>query len=141
MLAEVVDAVIGGDTHRDTHALEMTAPTGVSIATLSVSNDERGFADALAWIAEHAPGPRVVVALEGTAATGSGCPEPYKQPDSAWWRSNVRAAPSVGAASPTRSTPTWPHCTRCAWTPTGCPRPEPTATGRRCAFCSALAGN
>ena len=28
MLAEVVDAVVGGDTHRDTHALEMVAPNG-----------------------------------------------------------------------------------------------------------------
>jgi transposase len=72
MLAEGVDAVIGGDTHRDTHALEMTAPTGVTIATLSVGNDERGFADALAWIAEHAPGPRVVAALEGTRSYGIG---------------------------------------------------------------------
>jgi hypothetical protein len=28
MLAEVVDAVIGGDTHRDTHTLEMTTRSG-----------------------------------------------------------------------------------------------------------------
>jgi hypothetical protein len=35
MLAEVVDAVVGGDTHRDTHALELTAPSGATIATLS----------------------------------------------------------------------------------------------------------
>lgn len=72
MLAEVVDAVIGGDTHRDTHALEMTAPSGVTIATLSIRNDDAGYADALAWIAEHAPGPRVVVALEGTRSYGIG---------------------------------------------------------------------
>ena len=72
MLAEVVDAVVGGDTHRDTHALEMTAPTGVTIATLNISNDERGFADALAWVVEHAPGPRVIAALEGTRSYGIG---------------------------------------------------------------------
>jgi transposase len=72
MLADVVDAVVGGDTHRDTHALDLTAPSGVTIATLSISNDERGFADALAWIVEHAPGPRVVVALEGTRSYGIG---------------------------------------------------------------------
>jgi hypothetical protein len=34
MLAEVVDAVVGGDTHRDTHALELTAPSGATIATV-----------------------------------------------------------------------------------------------------------
>ncbi len=47
MLAEVVDAVIGADTHRDTHALEICTPTGVTIATLSITNTDSGFADAL----------------------------------------------------------------------------------------------
>jgi hypothetical protein len=32
MLAEIVDAVVGGATHRDTHALELTAPSGATIA-------------------------------------------------------------------------------------------------------------
>ena len=43
MLAEVVDAVIGGDTHRDTHALEMVAPNGTTIATQIIDNDDDGF--------------------------------------------------------------------------------------------------
>ena len=72
MLAEVVDAVIGGDTHQDTHALEMLAPNGTTIAVLAVSNDEDGFAEAIAWIAEHAPGARIVVGLEGTRSYGIG---------------------------------------------------------------------
>jgi transposase len=72
MLADVVDAVIGGDTHRDTHSLEMTTPSGAALATLTISNDDSGFADALAWIARHAPGPRVVLALEGTRSYGIG---------------------------------------------------------------------
>ena len=72
MLADVVDAVVGGDTHRDTHTLELTAPTGVAIAGLSIGNDAEGFAEALAWIGQHAPGPRVVVALEGTRSYGIG---------------------------------------------------------------------
>jgi hypothetical protein len=50
VLAEVVDAVVGGDAHRDTHALEMLAPSGTTIATLEVSNDHDGFAEAIAWI-------------------------------------------------------------------------------------------
>ncbi|MDQ2850587.1 MAG: hypothetical protein M3Y49_07605 [Actinomycetota bacterium] len=53
LVAEVVDAVTGGDTHKDTHALEMTAPTGATIATLVIDNYEAGFATALAWIVEH----------------------------------------------------------------------------------------
>jgi hypothetical protein len=74
MLAEVVDGVVGGDTHRDTHALELTAPSGVTIATLMIGNDERGYAEAIAWVAEHAPGPRLVIALEGTRSYGIGRP-------------------------------------------------------------------
>jgi Transposase len=72
MLADVVDAVVGGDTHRDTHTLELTAPTGTPIATLRIRNDAAGFARAVTWIAEHAPGPRVVAALEGTRSYGVG---------------------------------------------------------------------
>jgi transposase len=72
MLAEVVDAVIGADTHRDTHTLEMTSPAGVPIAALTIGNDAAGFAAALAFIAERAPGPRVVAGLEGTRGYGIG---------------------------------------------------------------------
>lgn len=72
LVAEVVDAVVGGDTHRDIHALEMTAPTGATIATLVVDNDDSGYAQVLAWIAEHAPGPRVILGLEGTRSYGIG---------------------------------------------------------------------
>ena len=72
MLADEVDAVIGGDTHRDSHALEMAAPNGATISTLAVSNDEIGFADAVVWIAENAPGPRIIVGLEGTRSYGVG---------------------------------------------------------------------
>ena len=38
MLADEVDAVIGGDTHRDSHALEMAAPNGGTIGTLAIGN-------------------------------------------------------------------------------------------------------
>lgn len=72
MLADVVDAVIGGDTHRDTHTLEMITSTGAVIATVSISNDEQGFAEALAWMADVSPGPRIVVGLEGTRSYGVG---------------------------------------------------------------------
>jgi transposase len=72
MLADVVDAVVGGDTHRDTHTLEIATPAGSAIATTTISNEEDGFAEALAWIVEHAPGPRIVVGLEGTRSYGIG---------------------------------------------------------------------
>jgi transposase len=72
MLAELVDAVVGVDTHRDTHAVEIALPTGAAIATCSITNDSTGYAGLLAWIADHAPGPRLVVCIEGTRSYGLG---------------------------------------------------------------------
>ena len=36
MLAELVDAVVGVDTHRDTHEVEIALPTGTPIGTRRV---------------------------------------------------------------------------------------------------------
>src|SRR3982074_2032354 len=72
MLAELVDAVVGVDTHRDTHQVEIAHPTGTPIATRSISNDSTGYAELLAWILDHAPGPRLVVSIEGTRSYGLG---------------------------------------------------------------------
>lgn len=72
MLAECVDAVVGVDTHRDTHEVEIAYPTGAPIATVTISNDSAGYAELLAWIAQHAPGPRVAVSIEGTRSYGAG---------------------------------------------------------------------
>ena len=55
MLAEVVDAVIGIDTHRDTHEVEIADPAGKPIAALQIANDSGGFARLLAAIAKVAP--------------------------------------------------------------------------------------
>lgn len=71
-VADVADAVIGGDTHADTHTLEMVSPAGVVIAATTVGNDRRGFTAAREFIAEHAPGPRLFVGLEGTRSYGVG---------------------------------------------------------------------
>ena len=48
----------------------MLSPVGATIACLVIDNDRAGFETALAWIAEHAPGPRLVVGLEGTRSYG-----------------------------------------------------------------------
>ncbi|WP_211239541.1 transposase [Jiangella gansuensis] len=40
-MADLVDAVVGVDTHRDTHDVEIALPTGAPIATISISNDTR----------------------------------------------------------------------------------------------------
>jgi transposase len=72
MLAEVVDAVIGIDTHRDSHEVEIADRTGLPILATRITNDSKGFARLLALIAEAAPGPRVAVALEGSRSYGVG---------------------------------------------------------------------
>lgn len=72
MLSEVVDAVIGVDTHRDTNQLEIAHPSGAVIITGSFSNDSAGHGEALAWTLRHAPGPRLVLAIEGTRSYGVG---------------------------------------------------------------------
>jgi hypothetical protein len=65
MLAEVVDAVIGIDTHRDTHEVEIADVTGKPVAVMRIGNDSSEFARPLDAIAEVAPGPRVVPAQDG----------------------------------------------------------------------------
>src|SRR3954447_21130092 len=70
MLAELVDAVVGIDTHRDTHEAEIAHPTGMPIATCQVSNDSTGYAELLAWILDHTPGPRLAVSIEGSRSYG-----------------------------------------------------------------------
>jgi transposase len=72
MLAECVDAVVGVDTHRDTHEVEIAYPSGTPIATITISNDSAGYAQLLAWIVQHTPGPRVAVSIEGTRSYGAG---------------------------------------------------------------------
>ncbi|WP_445185045.1 IS110 family transposase [Pseudonocardia sp. Cha107L01] len=72
MLSEVTDAVIGADTHRDTNQLEIAYPSGAVIATASFGNHNAGHAEALAWVFDHAPGPRLVVSIEGTRSYGVG---------------------------------------------------------------------
>jgi transposase len=71
-VADQVDAVIGGDTHSQFHQLEIANPTAAVIARTQVANNEAGHARAIAWIAEHAPGPRLIVGLEGTRSYGIG---------------------------------------------------------------------
>ena len=72
MLAEVVEAVIGIDTHRDSHEVEIADVTGTPVTTMRIGNDSAGFAQLLAAIAEVAPGPRVAVSIEGSRSYGIG---------------------------------------------------------------------
>jgi len=72
MLAETVDAVIGIDTHRDSHEVEIADAAGRPITMMRIGNDCAGFTQLLTTIAQVAPGPRVAVCIEGTRSYGIG---------------------------------------------------------------------
>lgn len=72
MFAEVVDLVIGGDTHKDNHYLAMVSPAGVPTSKITIADSVTGYATALRWITERAGSARVVIGLEGTRSYGIG---------------------------------------------------------------------
>jgi transposase len=71
MLAELVDHVIGVDTHRDTHAAAIVNPAGAVDAHTTLPSDAFGYRRLLRFAHEHAPGRRVW-AIEGTGSFGAG---------------------------------------------------------------------
>jgi transposase len=72
MLADEVDYVIGVDTHRDQHVLAVVvASSGGVIAQRSVRSNARGYAEAMRFAGDHAPGARVW-AVEGAGHYGAG---------------------------------------------------------------------
>jgi transposase len=71
MLAELVEVVIGVDTHKDTHAAAvLDAGTGTVLARATVTADPDGYGELLA-LAEHHPGLRAW-AMEGSGGYGAG---------------------------------------------------------------------
>ncbi|GAB2947691.1 transposase [Nonomuraea fastidiosa] len=72
MLPESADAVIGVDTHRDSHSACLVNPVGGELAAITVTADAAGYAHLIRWATEHAPGPNVVWAIEGTRSHGAG---------------------------------------------------------------------
>ena len=72
MLADEVDYVIGVDTHRDQHVLAVVgASSGGVIAQRSVQSSARGYAEAMRFAGDHAPGARIW-AVEGAGHYGAG---------------------------------------------------------------------
>ncbi len=72
MLADQVDAVIGVDTHHDTHTASVVTPLGATLAHLQVAADAAGYQTLLEFARGNAPGPRMVWALEGARSHGVG---------------------------------------------------------------------
>ncbi|WP_027659605.1 IS110 family RNA-guided transposase [Salinispora fenicalii] len=55
-LADRVDAIIGVDTHTDTHTAAVVSPVGSVLAELTVTATTDGVASLLAWAGEHTNG-------------------------------------------------------------------------------------
>src|SRR4029450_7398653 len=72
MLADTADAVIGVDTHTDTHTACLLDHLGRELATVTTTADSRGCRVLLAWAQHNAPGPRLAWAVEGTRSHGLG---------------------------------------------------------------------
>jgi transposase len=72
MLAESVDAVIGVDTHTDTHTACLLDQAGRELGIVTVEASPRGYAGLLSWAIDNAPGPSVVWAIEGCRSHGAG---------------------------------------------------------------------
>jgi len=62
---EDLDAVVGVDTHRDTHTAALTDPVGRQLATLVVQADADGYQQLQTWADQHAPGAQLLWAVEG----------------------------------------------------------------------------
>ena len=72
MLADQVDAVIGVDTHHDTHTASIVTALGAELAHLQAPADAAGYQALLEFARASTPGPRMVWALEGTRSHGAG---------------------------------------------------------------------
>ena len=72
MLADELDFIVGGDPHRDAHALGVVeVRSGVVVFESSVTADSGGYAQAVRGAERHAPGRRAF-AIEGTGSYGAG---------------------------------------------------------------------
>jgi transposase len=72
MLADTADAVIGVDTHTDSHTACLVDRLGRQLAVITVPADPGGCRRLLAWARQHAPGPRLAWSVEGTRSHGLG---------------------------------------------------------------------
>ena len=134
IVADRVDAVIGVDTHTDTHSAAIVTSLGAVVAQHRVAADPAGYTQLIAWAANHAPGQRLAWALEGTRAHGIGLTRALHAAGA-----HVIQAPTPPAAhrrrggSPTPSTPSRP---RGQYWPPAHQRPHaPTAPAKTSASC------
>src|SRR5689334_2342507 len=72
MLVDSADAVIGVDTHTDTHTACLVDRLGRQLAVVAVPADPAGYRGLPAWALRNAPGPQLAWSIEGTRSQGLG---------------------------------------------------------------------
>jgi transposase len=72
MLADLVDAIIGVDTHTDTHTGAVVDRLGVHLATIEIRADAAGYAQLIAFAISKSPGLKIAWAVEGCGSHGAG---------------------------------------------------------------------
>jgi hypothetical protein len=134
MLAETADAVIGVDTHTDTHAACLLDHLGREIAAITIPADPPGCRMLLAWAKRNAPGPRLAWAIEGTRSHGLGLTRYLQGHGQAVIEAGrpPRASKRPGGKSDPPTRP-GPHATR--WPQSGLRSPAQTAPVKRCGSC------
>jgi transposase len=130
MLADLVELVIGVDTHKDTHtAAVVIAATGAVVEQATVPATPAGYRQLL-QLAARQPGQRVG-AVEGTGGYGAGLTRflaahqeqvvELDRPKRAARRQAPRPIPWTPSGRPARP-----------WAATGSPSPAPPASARHC---------
>jgi transposase len=71
-VADLVDAVIAVDTHADTLAAALVAPSGVLLGQCELPATGEGIEALISWALTNAPGSEIAFAIEGTRSYGIG---------------------------------------------------------------------
>jgi transposase len=134
MLAELVEVVIGVDTHADSHtAAVLEVRTGAVLARVTVSADADGYTELVALVEQHS-GLRAW-AMEGTGGHGAGLARHLADTGELVVELDRPKRPARRAApgrSPIRSTPNAPPATHSPAPIWPSPRPGPSARPCRC---------
>lgn len=72
ILADHADAVVGVDTHADTHTAVLADRVGRRLAAFTVTADAAGYAELISLAAGRVPGSRLAWAVEGCGSYGAG---------------------------------------------------------------------
>ena len=134
-LAQLVDGVIGVDSHRDTLAAAALSPVGGLLGQTAARADTAGYRELLDFARGHVPGRRCW-AIEGAGSYGAGLAV-FLGANGEQLVEAARPKRPPGAAGP-RPTPSMPSglpVTPSAKSPTSWQHPASAATGRRCGCC------